>query len=187
MFIIVSIFLFTPLFGQTTMTDSSEKKAENSEEFRDLPNGYRNVLLGMPLEQVKTALITESRFDYRGEPDVSLQDMGKRFLISCKGRGFIHEAFFQFNEKLLYLIIINFDKEKLDFFTLQQDLNSKFGPPSDLSPEGMTWENEKIILSLEYPVTLKYLDKKTFDGFIEDARSRDGFTEISRQEFLKDF
>jgi hypothetical protein len=177
--IILFIFLISPLAGQTD--------SENSIESKKIPNGYRNVLLGMPLEQVKTALIAESRFDYRGEPDVSLQDLGSRYLISCKGRGFIREGFFQFNENLLYLIILEFEQEKMDFFTLQQRLISQYGPPSDLSPEGMTWESEKTILSLEYPLTLKYLDKNTFEQFIEDAQAREGFAEISREEFLRDF
>ena len=149
--------------------------------------GYRNLLLGMPLEQVKTALTAESRFDYRGEPDVSLQDFGSRYLISSKGRGFIEEGFFQFNENLLYLIILEFDPEKMDFYTLQKDLSGKYGPPADLSPQGMTWENDDMKLTLEYPLTLKYLDRRTFDGFIKDAAAREGFREISREEFLKDF
>ena len=152
-----------------------------------MPRGYRNLLLGMPLEQVKTALIAESRFDYRGEPDVSLQDMGERFLITSKGRGFIEEGFFQFNKDLLYLIIITFNKDQMDFFTLQQDLIGKYGEPDDISPEGTRWEDEEVILTLEYPLTLKYLDKNTFQGFLEDARAKEGFTEISREEFLKDF
>ena len=137
----------------------------------------------MPLEQVKTALITESRFDYRGEPDVSLQDFGSRYLISTKGRGFIDEGFFQFNEDKLYLIILTFDLEQMDFYTMQQDLSEKYGTPDDLSPRGMTWENEDTILTLEYPLTLKYLDKKTFEGFLADAQAREGFKEISREEF----
>lgn len=178
--LIITYFLFiSVLSGQTP--------SGNDILTREIPNGYRNLLLGMPLEQVKTALIGESRFDYRGEPDVSLQDFGSRYLISCGGRGFIKEGFFQFNEKLLYLIIIQFDLEKLDFYTLQQDLMAKYGPPDDLSPEGMSWENDKTILSLEYPLTLKYLDKNTFEQFIADAQSREGFAEISREEFLKDF
>ena len=170
------------LSGQTSLSGNTVNP-----ELAALPGGYRNILLGMPLEQVKTALIAESRFDYRGDPDVSLQDAGSRYLISSKGRGFISEGFFQFNQDLLYLIILNFDQEKLDFFTLQQDLMGKYGEPADISPEGIVWENETIIITLEYPLTLKYLDKETFDGFIEDARAREGFNEISREEFLKDF
>ena len=170
---------------QTGISSETDKVMES--ETDALPDGYRNILLGMPLEQVKTALIAESRFDYRGEPDVSLQDFGSRYLISAKGRGFIDEGFFQFNEEKLYLIILTFDLEQMDFFTIQQDLTRKYGTPADLSPRGMSWENETVILTLEYPLTLKYLDKRTFEGFLEDARAREGFKEISREEFLKDF
>ncbi len=197
----IIFFLCTVAFnlaGQTAIdpvqneSDSQSKiSTENIQVKEDdsvpLPEGYRNILLGMPLEQVKTALIAESRFDYRGEPDVSLQDFGSRYLISAKGRGFIDEGFFQFNEEQLYLIILTFDLEQMDFFTMQQDLTRKYGTPDDLSPRGMTWENETVILTLEYPLTLKYLDRKTFEGFLEDARTREGFKEISREEFLKDF
>ncbi len=194
----VRIFLITLLFlpmvlnsqvpgmGDTAVLDSRTESSGDT-AIRQLPRGYRNLLLGMPIEQVKTALIAESRFDYRGEPDVSLQDMGSRLLITCKGRGFIDEGFFHFNNELLYLITITFDQEKIDYFTLQQDLINKYGQPGNISPDGTVWEDETVIMTLEYPLTLKYLDKKTFEGFIDDAIAQKGFTEISRSEFLKDF
>jgi len=193
--LLLYLFIVLPVWslsGQSSLfnTGSEETAAEEtpeSDKTKPLPAGYRNILLGMPLEQVKTALTRESRFDYRGDPDVSIRDMGSRDLITSRGRGFIEEGFFQFHENQLYLIVINFNREKIDYFTLQQQLTESYGDPDDISPEGMKWQNDSVILSLEYPLILKYLDRPVFEGFLEDAAARKGFEEVSRNEFLKDF
>ena len=191
-FILLPILIFSqPLYSQVSSDASSdeEKPAAAAEEVTpaELPDGYRSLRLGMTLEELKESLLTEPRFDFRGDPDVSVRKSGTQSLIVSKGKSFIDTGYFQFDEGRLYLIILELDGEKMDFFTMQKRLTENYGTPGTLSPEGMSWSDEKTRISLEYPLTVKYLDLDTFNGFMEDEVRRKSFEEISRTKFLEDF
>ncbi len=163
------------------------KESDSSVENNELPAGYGSILLGMEMDDVKELLLTEPRFDFRGDPDVSIQRNGNQQLISSRGRAFIDQGFFQFNDSRLYLIIINMNPERVDFFSMQQTLTAKYGEPEELSPEGLYWRNENVQLSLEYPLTVKYLDLEVFESFIQEDVRLKSFQEISRSKFLEEF
>jgi len=173
-------------FGSAPDTEAPESM-QQTQEIKELPAGYRSILLGMTFSDVKDRLLVEPRFDFRGDPDVSIQKTGSQSLISSKGRMFIDQGFFQFENDKLFLIILEFNRDKIDFFTMQQSLTSRYGPPGDVSPEGMTWSNGKTKLSLEYPLTLKYLDEEVFNSFLAEEERLKSFQEVSRTDFLEDF
>ncbi len=178
--------------GKLTGDVSSEASeasmaGEKHRDYAPLPGGYRSIKLNSSFETVKEALKKEHAFDFRGEPDVSMQKKLGNRLISCRGRSFINYGFFQFKEEQLYLITLQLNPQKLDFYTIQKSLNSKYGPPARLSPQGMSWENEKMRLSLEYPLTVKYLDLALFDAILEEGIQHKSFQEINRKRFLEDF
>lgn len=176
------------LFDNETESNDKETVEENvTENISEIPRGYRSIMLGMDFSEVKDLLLRDSRFDFRGDPDVSIQKNGDQSLISSSGRAFIEQGFFQFNEQSLYLIILHMDSERMDFFSVQKTLTEKYGTPDELSPEGLFWKNEKVQLSLEYPLTVKYLDLDVFNSFIKEEIRLKSFQEISRTEFLEDF
>ncbi len=180
------------VYSQSGSFDSNPAGSETqepaaAESGAAIPSGYRSIQLRSSLEEVKKQLLVEPRFDFRGDPDVSIQKTGTQSLISTKGRMFIDQGFFQFDEGVLYLIILQLNPEKMDFFTMQQTLTKQYGPPADISPQGMYWSDGKTKLSLEYPLTLKYLDEEIFNSFLADEKSLKSFEEVSRNQFLKDF
>jgi hypothetical protein len=63
------------------------------------PTRFRDLALGMSLEDVKTRLKADSLFSYRGEPDVSLVPQTEQTLIECGGTSFIQRAYFQFEKE----------------------------------------------------------------------------------------
>ncbi|MDC7240683.1 MAG: hypothetical protein PQJ50_10015 [Spirochaetales bacterium] len=173
--------------GGDALEAADTAETADAPDTRELPMGYGRIMLGMELDQVKELLLTESRFDFRGDPDVSIQRGGNQSLISSRGRSFIDQGFFQFNDSALYLIILNMNPEKIDFFSMQQSLTGRYGDPDELSPEGLYWRNEKVQMSLEYPLTVKYLDLEVFDSFIQEDIRLKSFQEISRTKFLEEF
>ncbi|MDA3956992.1 hypothetical protein [Oceanispirochaeta sp.] len=186
------LFLISQLlYSQTSLIESNGDAKETTppanQEFQDLPGAYRSISLGMTFDETKEKLLVESRFDFRGDPDVSIQKEGTQALISSKGQSFIDQGFFQFHEKRLYLIILQLDRTKIDFFSIQKSMISKYGPPRELSPEGMYWSNDKIKVSLEYPLTVKYLDLEVFNTFLDENIRLKSFQEVARSEFLEDF
>ena len=151
-----------------------------------LPAGYRSVKLGMTLEEVKKALRSDSFFGYRGERDVSLLPGENRVLIETSSAGYSERCWFQFYEDKLYTLIVNFNPEKIDYYSVFTKLLEKYGEPAELTPEQAVWRNEEVFLSLERPVSVKYIDRKVFERLGEAAKIEESVTETVRSGILED-
>lgn len=155
----------------------------------DIPDGYGNITLGMSLEDCKEALKKNSDFGYHGERDVSLLPGENRILIETdadRGTGlkYLERCWFQFYNEKLYTIIINVNKEKMDYYSIFTTLCNKYGNPDSLNPQKSVWENDNVTMSLEKPLTLKYVDKKVFQELQDKATLSPGPVEMTREMFL---
>jgi len=151
------------------------------------PRGFRGVELGMGLEQVKARLAADALFGYRGDPDVSLLPTPQQSLIECSGISWVRRAFFQFHEDRLLSIILVLDDRRLDYYTLYETLNRKYGGSTRLDPSEAVWEFPGVRLSLERPLSVKYLDSGRFDALREQGQAGEALSEISKQKFLEEF
>ncbi|MCR5494628.1 MAG: hypothetical protein K6F15_03235 [Treponema sp.] len=156
----------------------------------DLPKGYGGVELGMSFENVKKALKDNLDFGYRGERDVSLLPGENRALIETDtttyaGFSFLDRCWFQFYDEKLYVITININREKMDHFSIFDTLCKKYGNPVSVSPEKSVWKNDSVTMSLERPLTLKYVDQKTFDSLQKKSLVNPSGVEMTRDIFLK--
>lgn len=151
------------------------------------PQGFRSIQLGMELEQVKQLLIEDPLFDYRGDPDISFLPLPPQTLIETSGSSFIRRAYFQFEEDLLYIIILSMDPDRLDYYTLYSTLSGKYGPPTSLDPTEAVWQFEGLRLSLERPLNVKYIDSKVFEALKEEGQVQEDLWEISKDNFLQQF
>ncbi|MBN2534524.1 MAG: hypothetical protein JXB88_16695 [Spirochaetales bacterium] len=151
------------------------------------PKGFRGIELGMHIDTVKDLLLDDPFFDYRGDPDVSFLPESQRDLIECAGNLFIKRAYFQFNEKKLYIIIIELDQAKLDHYTMFTTLTGKYGESTSLDPTEVVWVFPNIRLSLEKPLTVKYIDREVFEKLKESGKIEEDIEKITREKFLEDF
>jgi len=152
-----------------------------------VPRGFRGIELGMELDQVKEKLAADALFDYRGEPDVSLLPTQQQTLIEVTGSSFIRRAFFQFHERKLYVLILVLDQRRLDYFTLYTTLTGKHGDCTRLDPTEAIWEFPGVRLSLERPLSVKYIDTAVFAALQEQGQAQQSLQEMSRQMFLEQF
>lgn len=157
---------------------------------KDLPEGYGDVKLGMSLDQAKKALKENSDFGYHGDRDVSLLPGENRVLIETDadrglGSNFLNRCWFQFSDDELYIMIINVNKEKMDYYSMFTTLCEKYGNPDSLNPEKAVWKNDIVTMSLEKPLTLKYVNNKKFDELQNKSNVQPGAVERTREEFLK--
>jgi len=159
----------------------------SQDSYEPVPGGFHDFLFGDSLEVVKDKLQYDSHFAYRGDPDVSMMLEPDRSIIDTAGSGFIERAYFLFHEEKLYQISLIMNREKIDFYTFQMQLTKKYGDPDSLDPTGMIWENERHRLSLEYPLTVKYVDLGVFDSFLEESSKRKSNEEVLREDFLDTF
>lgn len=151
------------------------------------PRGFRGVSLGMGLEQVKERLAADALFGYRGDPDVSLLPTPQQTLIECSGASWVRRAFFQFHEGRLFSIILVLDDRRLDYFTLFDTLTRKYGGSTRLNPSEAVWEFPELRLSLERPLSVKYLDSGVFTKLREQGQAGEALSEVSQKMFLEEF
>lgn len=150
-----------------------------------LPSGYGSVVLGMSVDAAKDALVSEPAYGYRGDRDVSMLPGEDRILISTEGVLFFNECWFQFNNDRLYIITLNLNEEKIDYYSIFKSLCDKYGEPNTLSPQKSEWRDGSVIMSLERPLTLKYTDEGIFQELQEDSNVELTREEETRQNFLE--
>lgn len=159
---------------------------------QSLPNGYGGVFLGMSLDEAKKQLLKNPDFGYSGDRDVSLLPGAGRTLIETNatgGRGsdYLTQCYFQFYNEQLYIITININTKKADYYTMFTTLSNKYGNPVTLTPEMAVWDSETITVQLERPLSVKYIDKETFDMLKTASTVQKSYEEQNLQSFLDEF
>lgn len=149
-----------------------------------LPSGYRGITLGMSLDQVKSALLRDAMFGYRGERDVTMLPDGDRNIIETKGNGYLSDCWFQFTDGKLYTIIININTDKMDYYSIFNTLCGKYGNPDELDPEHCSWKGSSVIMTLEKPLCIKYIDVQLSGLLADQAQTQAAAEEMLRKNFL---
>ena len=146
----------------------------------------------MSLKEAKEQLLKNSDFGYSGDRDVSLLPGDARILIETNatgGRGspFLTQCWFQFYNEQLYIITININSQKTDYYSLFTTLCDKYGEPQELDPQKAVWKNNEITMQLERPLAVKYIDNETFDMLKTASTVEKSFEEKNAQDFLEEF
>jgi hypothetical protein len=154
---------------------------------QELPRGYGGISLGMNRAEVEDALKKIPSFGYRGERDVSLLPSTRQMIIETQGgsTSLFGRSWFQFYEDKLCVIIITLNPERADRFSVFSTLFSKYGEPLFISPEKSEWRNNQVILSLEKPLTLKYVDVAVFERLLQQSSVEQTTAEQLYQTFLE--
>jgi hypothetical protein len=149
--------------------------------------GFRGIELGMDMDKVKELLLNDAYFNYRGDPDIYILPLKEQTLIECEGNSYVKRAYFQFHEKKLFIMIISLNQSRLDYFTLLSTLTEKYGQPQSFSPSKAVWSVNNIQLSLERPLTVKYIESTVFSELKEQGQAEEKAQDISRKDFLEEF
>ncbi|MDE7227436.1 MAG: hypothetical protein K2N31_03860 [Treponemataceae bacterium] len=153
-----------------------------------LPDGIGGIALGMSLDEVKAALKKNHEFGYRGDRDVSFSPSDGQTLIETDARfapfSYFERCWFQFVDGKLYIITVNLNQEKIDHYSIFKTLCEKYGKPDQLSPRKSQWSDENVLMSVERPLSLKYIDAKTFNERQEAANVQKTIGEQNRDAFL---
>lgn len=154
-----------------------------------LPNGYKDIILGMSLEDTKQELIKDTDFGYHGDRDVSLLPGENRMLIETDaerglGSNFLTHCWFQFASDQLYIITINMNRSRIDYYSIFTTLKEKYGEPDSITPQAATWKSSEITMSLEKPLTLKYIDNEVFKSLQTSSNIAPASSEVTQKMFL---
>lgn len=156
-------------------------------ETAPLPDTYRGISLGMDIDTVKEQLLKDGIFGYRGDRDVSFLHTESRSLIETAGPSFIDRSWFQFHEDALYVMIFRLNPDRIDYYSVYTTLVKKYGEPTRLDPRVALWSDDRITLSLERPLTVKYVDAVVFSQLIESDTTERAMSDVLREDFLNEF
>jgi hypothetical protein len=168
---------------------AAQTEGEAGEGPAALPGSFREIRLGMDLEELKAALQRDELFYFRGDRDVSfLPSAGReQRLIETTGFSFIRRAFFQLREERLFIMAFSLDPSLVDHYSVYTSLVSKYGEPDLLDPRQAVWESGAIRLSIERPLTVKYIDLGVFNEIIAESQTGSTRELFLREEFLHGF
>jgi hypothetical protein len=152
-----------------------------------LPRQFRELLLGMSLDDLRSALTRDSLFRFRGDRDVSFLPVRQEALVETTGFSFIRRAHFQLSEREVFIMTFLLDTRFIDHYSVFTAFVNRYGQPISLSPLEAVWENEDTRVSIERPLTVKYIDKTVFDRLREESRTRTALETLRREEFLAEF
>jgi len=165
---------------------AQDQEAAETEEVT-LPRQFRQIALGMSLDDLKEALLNDSLFNFRGDQDVSYIPVREESLVETTGSSFVSRAFFQLRDGNLFIMAYTLNTEMMDHYSMFTELTQKYGQPSYLDPKEAVWETEETRIALERPLTIKYIDKIVFDDIISESELIQSSRVRQRQEFLNEF
>lgn len=152
-----------------------------------LPDGFSKIHLGMSVDSLKDALKSDHQFGYRGDRDVSLSPNDGQVLIETDATrepfSFLDHCYFQFSGDKLYIITINLNPSKIDHYSVLTKLIEKYGNPDEIKPDKSLWKDDSVIFSLERPLTLKYVDARTFS----DKQDKSDIDKTAGEKALENF
>jgi hypothetical protein len=182
----------TPEFLTYADTDSAQTGEGGSS---GLPRSFRGIFLGIGLEELKDAVRKDSIFYFREDRDVSfLPSDQEQTLVETQGLSFIRRAFFQLRYGEVFIMSFTLDTAMVDHYSVFTAFVNRYGDPTSLNPQEAVWETDTTRVSIERPLTVKYIDKYNFEMFrlspeaILISPSADSAREmLNRSEFLEGF
>lgn len=190
--------VFGPLAAQEPPLESLPETAPG-ENPAALPRSFRSIDLGMSLEELRSALAQDGLFRYRGDQawglEVDLDTAGLSLLpfagnlsqVEAIGISFIDRAFFQLNEGQVYIMAFSLNTRLVDHYSVYTSLVEKYGEPDTINPREAVWERGGMRLSLERPLTVKYIDTDVFGRLLDAAKVEEAQEFQRREEFLNAF
>lgn len=166
---------------------AQEAQEAQEEDARELSDGFNNIILGMNMEAVKEELEKDPNFNFRGDPDVSMMQTPNTSLIEVHGYHYIDRASFQFIDNSLFTITIILNTHRIGHYAMFSSLLEKYGEPDSLSPTKSLWEGERVIISLERPLRVKYMAREVLENLLREQRKKRSIEAVTRERFLDQF
>jgi hypothetical protein len=141
----------------------------------------------MSLDALKDELQKDRLFQFRGDRDVSFLPAREESLVETAGYSFIRRAFFQLREGELFIMAFTLDPGLVDHYSVFTSFTKKYGQPTTLDPREAVWESDETRVSIERPLTVKYIDKEIFNQILEESGTVEAKELQQRQEFLDAF
>jgi len=179
---VVSFLIILPCIPALVASFGDDSTGENT-----LPRQFRQLALGMSLDELKVSLLGDGYFNFRGDRDVSFLPAREQSLVETTGSSFIRRAFFQLRDGEVFIMAFMLNTEIIDHYSVFTQFVEKYGQPSWLDPRAAIWETENTRIAIERPLTVKYIDKAVFNDIVNESGLIESGHVRMRQDFLNEF
>jgi hypothetical protein len=160
---------------------------EANETAVSMPRSFRALALGMSLDELTNALAGDGLFRFRGERDVSFLPVRQETLVETDGTSFIRRAHFPLAEGEVFIMSFTMDTRFIDHFSIFTTFVQRYGEPIILNPSEAVWQDDYTRVSIERPLTVKYVDRVVFERLREASGALRAWQTLLREEFLDQF
>jgi hypothetical protein len=190
--LLLAFLIFLPMRAAAQETfdftiPEPERRSLAPENPEAIPRQFRELSLGMALADLKSALISDELFLFRGDRDVSFLPVREQTLVETTGLSYVRRAFFQLQDEEVFIMSFSLDTRIMDHYSVFTSFVKKYGEPDSLSPGEAVWETEDTRVSIERPLTVKYIDKTVFDRLVDESKTTKSRELLRREDFLNDF
>ena len=92
--------------------------AQSGNSGETLPRQFRQLSLGMSLNDLKANLAKDPMFSFRGDRDVSFLPARQQSLVETTGISFIRRAFFQLRDGEVFIMAFSLNTEIMDHYSV---------------------------------------------------------------------
>jgi hypothetical protein len=165
----------------------AQDATEDEDTVNGLPRQFRSLSLGMALEDLKTSLLQDSYFHFRGDRDVSFLPAREQSLVETTGSSFIRRAFFQLRDGEVFIMSFTLNTQIIDHYSVFTQFVEKYGQPYYLDPGIAVWQTDETRIAIERPLTVKYIDRIVFNDIVNESGLIESGQVRLRQDFLNEF
>jgi len=184
-FALLLAFSLLPVSAQDKPKDTAA--AATTADGNDLPKQFRQLSLGMGLDELKDGLLKDDLFQFKGDRDVSFLPARDQSLVETTGSSFIKRAFFQLRDGKVFIMAFSLNTEVVDHYSIFTQFVQKYGQPSYLDPSVAVWETDEVRVAIERPLTVKYIDRQVFNDIVNESGLIESGHVKLRQDFINEF
>jgi hypothetical protein len=179
--------IFALLFSLSLFPVFAQEAQDKAGETAELPRQFRQLSLGMGLDELKDALLNDSLFLFKGDRDVSFLPVREQSLVETEGASFMKRAFFQLRDGKVFIMAYTLNTELIDHYSIFTQFIEKYGQPSYLDPSVAVWETDEVRIAIERPLTVKYIDRVVFNDIVNESGLIESGHVKLRQDFINEF
>ena len=131
--------------------------------------GFMGINIGMSREEVLDYAEKEAGFKVPKNRDVEFFPVEERKILTLSMEPEVPHVYLQFYNDKLYAITVIFNDSYVDYYTICEKMESKYGKYHHLDPDMRKWEIDGIEIRVEKPAVVKYIALEEFlkvTGFV---------------------
>jgi hypothetical protein len=124
--------------------------------------GFMGINIGMSRDEVLSYADANDLLHVPKNRDVEFFPVEERKILTLSIEPEIPYMYLQFHAETLYAITVIFNERSIDYLTLAERLEEKYGPVQELTPRWRKWTVGEVDIKVEMPAVVKYIALKEF-------------------------